>query len=121
MRSLADSLGLVHFFWQTPCFRLPSTQASAALLQALGEKSFPRVVAQAPVLVELWRKGETWQLHLVNYTAEAQSVTVDFGGPVQGHALSPDRPEKHSATAKFQSTLHEFVLDVYTVLEYTEA
>jgi hypothetical protein len=117
-RSLADNLGLVHFFWQTPYFRLPQTRDREALLSAMGERPFPRVAAKAPVLVELWRKDETWQLHLVNYAAEPQVAAINFGQPVQGRILSPDESAKDDPTTEFHAGEVKLTLDVYSVLEY---
>jgi hypothetical protein len=116
-RQLVDRSGLVHFFWQTPFFRLPPPAAREALLAALGHKPYPRVMAGAPVLAELWQRGEEWQLHLVNYAPEPQPVTVEFGHLVQGAALSPDGGEERTAS-KFRGTSWESELDLYTVLQY---
>ena len=116
-RQLVDRLGLVHFFWQTPFFRLPPLPAREALLAALGEKPYPRVTSGAPVLAELWQRGEEWQLHLVNYAAEPQPVTVEFDRPVHGTALSPDGREDRF-TSDFRGASWESRLDVYTVLRY---
>jgi hypothetical protein len=117
-RQLVDRLGLVHFFWQTPFFRLPPLPAREALLAALGERPFPRVMAGAPVLAELWQQGEEWLLHLVNYAAEPQPVTVEFGRLVHGRGLSPDSQEGGAASSQFRGTSYEIRLDVYTVLQY---
>jgi hypothetical protein len=119
-RQLVDRLGLVHFFWQTPFFRLPPAQAREALLAALGERPYPRVRADAPLLVELWRRGEEWQLHLVNYAAVPQQVTVEFNHPVRGLIVSPDESGEGAGRAggEFQGTSLEVAVDVYTVLEY---
>lgn len=113
-RQLVDRLGLQHLFWQTPFFRLPPVPAREALLEAVGERPYPRVRSGDPVLVEVWRKGEGWQLHLVNYAASPQPVTIEFGQPVRGTILSPDGP----AEAVFEGLSVEIELDVYTVLDY---
>jgi hypothetical protein len=115
-RQLVDRLGLQHFFWQTPFFRLPPVPAREALLEALGERPYPRVMAGAPVLAEVWRKGKGWQLHLVNYGAGPQPVTVEFGQPVRGTILSPDGP----AGVVLEGQSVEIGLDVYAVLDYRE-
>ncbi len=114
-RRLGDKLGLVHFFLQTPYFRLPSKVARRTLLNALGERPYPRVTADAPMLVELWQQGEQWQLHLVNYANSEQRVTVEFSGAVYGQIISPDSQAK-----KFSGARIEIPLDVYDVLQYTE-
>jgi hypothetical protein len=115
-RQLVDRLGLQHFFWQSPFFRLPPVPAQEALLEALGERPYPRVRSGIPVLVEAWRRGEGWQLHLVNYGSKPQPVTVEFGQPVRGTILSADEP----ADAVFEGLSVEIELDVYTVLDYKE-
>lgn len=112
MRNLVDGLGLVHFFWQTPYFRLPQKPAREALLAALGPRPYPRVTASAPVLVELWRQREAWQLHLVNYALAPQPVWVEFGHAVAGRMISPDSPD-----GQFEGAILEFDLDVYAILQ----
>jgi hypothetical protein len=95
---------------------LPPVPAQEALLEALGERPYPRVRSGIPVLVEAWRRGEGWQLHLVNYGSKPQPVTVEFGQPVRGTILSADEP----ADAVFEGLSVEIELDVYTVLDYKE-
>ena len=114
-RRLGDRLGLVHFFLQSPYFRLPPEPARRALLAALGDRPYPRVAAQCPVLVEVWRKGPEWQVHLVNYGDGPQSVRVEFGQPVVGRTLSPDVP-----TATWSGADCALTVDVYAVLLYRE-
>jgi len=121
VRRLVDGLGLVHFFWQTPFFRLPPVAAREALLQAMGDRPCPNVRAAAPVLAEVWRQGGGWQLHLVNYATEPQAVRVEFGRAVQGQVLSPDGPARQGepgSSSEFQGADLDLVLDVYTVLAY---
>jgi hypothetical protein len=118
VRRLVDSLGLVHFFWQAPFFRLPPAAARESALAALGEPPFPRVTSAAPVLVEPWLKGDRWQLHLVNYAAQAQSVKVEFGQPVSGRLLTPDKDGQTESESTFGGSVFECTLDVYAVLEY---
>jgi hypothetical protein len=113
-RRLVDGLGLVHFFWQTPYFRLPGRQARTALLAAIGATSGPRVDAVEPVLVELWRRNERHQLHVVNYGGAVQKVTIEFGGPVVGRILSPDAGSEDT----FEGARLDLVVDVYAVLDY---
>lgn len=117
-RQLADTLGLVHFFWQTPFFRLPPAPAREALLAAVDEWPHPRVTAADPVLVELWQQDDMHQLHLVNYAAAPQSIQVNLGHAVQGRILSPDRPPQDEDGVGFHAASLELDLDVYTVLEY---
>lgn len=121
-RKLVDGTGLVHFFWNTPYFRLPQESRQQSLQAALGERPYPRVASKAPVLVELWRRGGAWQLHLVNYAAEPQGLEVEFGQAVQGQVLSPDVEADAGGTGSprlLRGSAIEFDLDVYTILEYT--
>jgi hypothetical protein len=113
-RRLVDGLGLVHFFWQTPLFRLPPAPTRQALVAELGKRPHPRVTAEAPVLVELWRQGDKLQLHLVNYASEPQPVKVDLGQSISGRAVSPDNP-----TVEFTHRTLDVLLDVYTVIDYS--
>ena len=118
-RQLADRSGLVHKVWQTTFFRLPPASARETLLAALGQRPYPRLTAEDPVLVELWQQGETWQLHLVNYAANPQTVKIEFGRMVQGQGITPDETVEARAVAEFRASVLEFVLDVYAVLEYS--
>ena len=115
-RRLGDSLGLVHRFLQSPYFHLPGPERSNTLLDKLstvsGELPYPRVRAEQPVLLEVWGKGCIQQLHLVNYAAEAQVVTVEFGAPVKGRAISPT-----SAALDFSGETFQISIDVYLILE----
>jgi hypothetical protein len=113
-RRLIDHMGLVHFFFQSPYFRLPPSPARAQLLEALGPIPGPRVHAEAPVLVELWRRRQDGQtaLHLVNYAATPQTVAVTLTQPGHVRLLSPDSSESH---AGWTDSL-VIPLDVYTVL-----
>lgn len=119
-RQLVDRLGLVHFFWQTPFFRLPPAPARETLLQAMGKRPYPRVMAGAPVLAEVWRKAKTWQLHLVNYDAGPQPVTVEFEETVRSRILTPDGPSDRTdaSAGEFEGDRLELELDVYAVIEY---
>lgn len=113
-RSLGDNLGLAHLFLQSPYFRLPPKPAQKVLLAALGERPYPRVESEVPVLVELWKQGETWQLHLVNYAQQPQPVVVSFVQPVSGRVLSPD-----GEGGQFHGTHFGWTLDVYAVIQYS--
>jgi len=113
-RRLVDRLGLVHFFWQTPYFRLPPVPAQRALLAAIGEHSAPRVTAPSPVLVELWYHAGRCQLHLVNYAPAPQPVCVDFGIPATGTVVSLG----DDTSAPFEGQQLSVALDVYAILEY---
>ena len=77
----------------------------------------PRVQAEQPVLIEWWRQGEVDQLHLVNYADGPQEVTVALPWAVRAQALSPDSEE----APVLEGRSLRLRLDVYTVLEISEA
>lgn len=112
-RKLGDRLGLAHYFLQSPYFQVPSATLSKTLLEALGPGNYPQVQSESPVLVTYWRQGDQWQLHLVNYKNEPQSVIVDFGQPVNGKICSPD-----GAGLQFIGLHVDLTLDTYSVLTY---
>ena len=113
MRGLVDGLGLVHAFWGTPHFRLPSASARQTLLATLSERVYPRVDSGSPVLAEVWQRGETLQLHLANYADSVQTVAVAFGRPVIGEATCFP-----GGSTPFRGSAVELELDLYAVLEY---
>ncbi|NOR82921.1 MAG: hypothetical protein GQ526_05450 [Ardenticatenales bacterium] len=115
-RQLAKRLGLTRLR-QSPFFRLPTASARGRLMEALAEVPFPRLVAEVPVLAELWRKGEMRQLHLVNYGADPVTVRVEFGRRVSGWLLSPDRPMRSEIGP---AAGLDVSLDVYTVIQFRE-
>jgi hypothetical protein len=116
VRRWTDRRGVAQrFYTAAPSFALPPAAAQATLLAQVGERAHPHVTAETPVLVEHWRQGEKHQLHLVNYAAEPQTVMVDFGRPVTGRALSPDRPP-----VQFLGLTFDGPVEVYTVLEYSD-
>jgi hypothetical protein len=117
-RTLGDRLHLAHFFAQSPRYELPPPATRRALLDALGDPPHPHVIATAPVLAAVWRQKDKGrqQLHLVNYAAEPQTVTVVFARPTQGKRLSFGTPPTsfESEGAKLKLTV-----DLYSVLTYT--
>jgi hypothetical protein len=115
-RGLLDAVGIMRLFTGNPFFALPKEPAITALLSALPEKIQLRVEAEAPVLLELWKQGNTMQVHLVNYATEAQRVVVHFPQPVRARLLSPERigePVLSGQTLKLN-------LDVYAILVVKE-
>jgi hypothetical protein len=110
-RSLFDRAGMVHFFLQSPYFRLPLDGARQTLLDALGGGPWPRLEAGAPVLVEWWAQRGTQQVHLVNYADPPQLVRLDFGRTVSGRVLSPDCDE-----TEVHGESLAFTLDVYAIV-----
>jgi len=113
VRRLGDRLGLVHFFLQSPYFRLPSRAAQETLLAALGELPYPQVTVDVPMLAEVWRTETGEQLHLVNYTETAEQVGVSFARPVKGKVIRLDGPG-----AEFVGLEVTVPVGLYTVLDY---
>ncbi len=112
-RWLIDRSGLPqNHFMQTPHFDLPSSDHQQALLDALGERGYPTVDADAPVLVERWQRGGQ-QLHLVNYASAPQTVDITFAKPVEGRWLAPD-----TEPTAFEGENLELTLDVYAIVIY---
>jgi hypothetical protein len=111
-RWLLDHVGMVHFFLQSPFFRLPPQSAQRTLLDALGQGPWPRLEREAPVLIEWWRQGEIQQIHLVNYDDRRQHVTVHLEKEATGQVLSPDAP-----AFAFNAAQVSFFLDIYSMLE----
>jgi hypothetical protein len=69
------------------------------------------VQSEAPLFVEHWQRGRQEQIHLVNYAAQAQRVTVGFGKKVKGKIVSPDAADVPWAGERFALDL-----DVYSVI-----
>jgi hypothetical protein len=95
-----------------PLFRVPPAGERAELLDALGDLPVPRVHAEKPVSIEWWQRGETGQLHLVNYADAPQDVTITLPWIVRGRALSPDTEDVLSLEGRSL----EVTLDVYTIM-----
>ncbi len=115
IRRLGDRLGMVHFFLQSPYFRLPSQAARQTLFDALAELPYPQVRPEVPALAEVWRRGDEEQIHLVNYTDQLQQVEIAFGRPVSGRVMRLSDPG--AAFAGLEVTVP---LNRYTVLVYKE-
>lgn len=88
-RRLMDRLGMARLVTQTPFFYLPPEEKQATLLESLPEV-YPRVRSTAPVLIETWQRGESVQIHLVNYGAAAQKIRLELLNPVHAEVRSPD-------------------------------
>lgn len=111
-RRFMDGLNMAKLMTQTTLFNLPEQGACDALLAALPEAITPRVVADQPVLIDLWEQGGTRQVHLANYADEPQLVTIEFAAPVKAQVLSPD--SEAALTLKGQTL--ELDLDIYSIL-----
>jgi hypothetical protein len=114
-RWLLDHAGLVHFFLQSPYFRLVPESSRHTLLATLGQGSWPHLSAKEPVLIEWWRQGNSQQVHLVNYASHRQEVMVHFGKTVTGQVLSPD-----DTGWSFETEEISLSLNVYAVICYDQ-
>ena len=112
-RRLMDRIGMVHFFLQSPYFHPPSKSAQMQLRNAVGEGPWPRLNTRFPALIEWYRRGNVFELHLVNYGNESQDISVDFGQVVEGQILSPDQP-----ISTFECEEVSLKLDIYAVIQY---
>jgi hypothetical protein len=111
-RNFLDGLNAAKLMTQTTLFNLPEQNACETLLAALPGAITPRVVADQPVLIELWAQGGTRQVHLANYADEPQSVRVEFAAPVHAEVLSPD--SENTQTLEGQTL--QLDLDIYSIL-----
>lgn len=112
-RKLGDRYGIALQYNHSPFFHVPPREERQTLLEAIGERPLPSATADVPVLVEHWRAGSTHQLHLVNYAAGPQTVSVELPHAVNGQVISPDRPP-----AVFNGDRLDLEIDVYSVLVY---
>lgn len=111
-RRLMDRLGMAKLVTQTTLFNLPPSEDRQTLLSALPGEIYPRVTSDEPVLIEAWKKGQTLQVHLLNYSGKPQQVTVQFSAPVKAETLSPDSTE----SITFEGQTLSLELDIYTIL-----
>ena len=63
------------------------------------------------MLVEIWKRGTEYQLHLVNYARTPIRIFIDFGDKVVGKILSPDHDVRN-----FQGAQFETELDIYSIV-----
>jgi hypothetical protein len=112
-RRLMDRLGVFRTFSQSPQFTLPPEAARRALLDAVGPV-FPRVLAESPVLIDVWRRGGETQAHLVSYAGQPQTVHVGLGRAVSGVILTPGAADEQP----FGGREVALALDIYAVLRF---
>lgn len=114
-RSALDRAGLPKIITQTLLYHIPAQDARETLIDALPSNIYPRLRSQQPALIEVWRDKKTLQVHLVNYSADPQSVQVQFESPIAGFVVSPHAEDnKHC-----QGTQIDIALDVYKILLVT--
>jgi hypothetical protein len=115
-RKLGDRRGLALSYNRSPYFHIPPLQERRVLMEALGERPFPSVQAEIPVLIEHWIAGKEHQIHLVNYAGEPQLVRVELPEVVHGKVISPDH-----TPSNFNADNLELQVDVYSVLIYANS
>ena len=111
-RKLMDALGMVKLVTGTPLFTLPEQAERVALLAALPDGITPRVMAEKPVLIEVWQKEEKQQLHLVNYADHPQQVKVHLESEAKVLERSPDKAED----VLHNGAVISVDLDIYSIL-----
>jgi hypothetical protein len=116
-RLAMDSLGLPKLITQTPLYYVPAAEARRALVDALPPNLYPRLESESPALIEVWRDGDTLQVHLANYAREPQTVRVRLGAPLSGRAVTPDGEDE----SRCEGAEIAVALDIYTILLLTDA
>ena len=110
-RAVGDMFGITSLYVTSPLFNLPKQERRKTLLDALPELPYPQVKSDRPILVELWKRGEERQLHLVNYATETVKISTNFSEFVRGYILSPNKD-----VLKFHESLLEIELDLYQII-----
>jgi hypothetical protein len=114
-RQLLDRSGVTQrHFLQSPFFELPEATRRETLLEALSLSPSPWIDGNAPTLVEHWQQADEHQLHLVNYGAAPQTVTVHFPADVTGTTIALNHDP-----VPIQGNTVNVDLDVYAVMLYT--
>jgi hypothetical protein len=111
-RRVMDRLGVPRLYSQTPLFFLPEQERIQSLIDALHTDIYPRVDAKKPVLIDVWRRNDIHQVHLVNYASSTQTVKVSFDTHVTARAISPDFPGERL----YSGSSIEIPINIYTVL-----
>ena len=115
-RKMGDRFGLAPLYNSTPYFHIPPLQERRVLMEAIGERPYPSVQAEIPVLVEHWMAGKEHQVHLVNYADQPQVISLELPKAVQGKILSLDQ-----APSAFSGDRLDLQIDVYSVLIYANS
>jgi hypothetical protein len=112
---LMNWMGLPSVITQSSLYRAPSDAARMALASALPDDVYPRLRTRQPALIEVWRKQDQLQVHLVNYAAQPQEIRVQFPSPVAAQAISPDEGDG----ASYEGAAVDVPVDVYQILLVT--
>jgi len=112
VRRLMDGAGAMRLFTGSPYFRLPGLAARQSLLAALPKELRVSVDSESPVLVDVWEQDGGTQVHLVNYAAQAQTVTVHFDHSVRAEGWRPE----HRLPVEMEGQALRLEVDVYAIL-----
>jgi hypothetical protein len=113
-RRLMDGLGLPQWFLGSPHFKIPEEDSQRAILNTLDGVNDIRVKGErAPVLIEHWQQHDQKQIHLVNYAATAQTLTLYFPYLAEG-SIIPFQGQTRAISGK---TIN-FELDIYAFITY---
>jgi hypothetical protein len=112
VRRVIDGLRLFTLFTGTNLFDLPSEGLQTILLAQVPPQKV-NVVAEEPVLLEMWETQTEFQYHLVNYASSSQKVDLILTDAVQGCAISPDTEE----VKEFKGSRLSIDLDIYAIVK----
>jgi hypothetical protein len=112
VRRVIDGLRLFTLFTGTNLFDLPSEALQTTLLAQVPPQKV-KVVAQEPVLLEIWETETDTQYHLVNYAPCSQQIEVIFSEAVKGSVTSPDT----EVVKEFNGSRLSIALDVYVIVK----
>ncbi len=77
MRLMMDKLGMSKLVTHTPFFKIHDGVLEEELLSKLNTQNFFRVISEFPVLIDVWKiDGFQYQVHLVNYYPEPQTIKL---------------------------------------------
>lgn len=111
-RRVMDAFNMAKLVTQTTLFNLPDRQSCEVLMGALPGEIYPKVVAEKPVLIEVWEQAGKKQIHLVNYGPYPQAVEVQLGFTARAQVISPEQADVLS----LQGDRFVVDVDIYALL-----
>jgi len=112
VRRVIDGLRLFTLFTGTDLFNLPSEALQTTLLAQVAPQKV-NVVAEEPVLLEIWETETDRQYHLVNYAPSGQQVEVIFPEAGKGCVVSPDT----EVMKEFTGSRLSIDLEIYAIVK----
>lgn len=112
VRRVIDGLRLFTLFTGTDLFDLPSEALQTTLLAQVPPQK-ANVVAEEPVLLEIWETETGIQYHLMNYAEFRQQVVLHLADTAHGIVISPD----NDMTETFDGETVVIDLDVYVIVK----